>query len=292
MTKVTAEPFGSERYQLAEGPVWLAERHRVVAVNILEGAIVELDLAHGSTVQRARLNEPVGAVAPAAGGLIAATGRRILRLCDAGDNADLTAPLTSDLDQRLNDGKADPFGNFCVGTTSLSGASGRSALYLLRPDGSVRTVMMGLSVSNGLAWTPDGGTMFHIDTPRRAITRWDYSPDGPVGDEPVGTIDLSDLPGYPDGMCIDDDGNLWVALWGGSAVICVTPAGRQVARIGLPASQPTCPAFAGEDGGTLVVTSATHGLKRPSTEDGAVFLARPGVTGPPPHPYRIEGAPK
>jgi sugar lactone lactonase YvrE len=150
----------------------------------------------------------------------------------------------------------------------------------------VRALVPGVTISNGLAWSADGSVMYYVDTPTRRIDAFDYdSVTGDVsGRRPVVTIPESD--GSPDGMTIDAEGGLWVALWGGGAVHRYCD-GRLDEVVEVPAPLVTCPAFAGPDGGTLVITTAAIGLDGPGPESGAVYALRPGVTGRPEPMVRV-----
>jgi sugar lactone lactonase YvrE len=185
---------------------------------------------------------------------------------------------------QLNDGKADPQGRFWAGTKHLEGEHAIGSLYRLGRDGRAVRVLDGLTVSNGLGWSPDGATMYHVDSPTRRVDAYAFDPaTGAV----EGRRELVSFPpdaGLPDGLTVDEDGHLWVAFWGGGALRRVAPDGRVVEEIAMPASLVTSCAFGGEDGGDLFVTSARVGLTDAELRDrplaGAVFRLRPGVRGP------------
>jgi sugar lactone lactonase YvrE len=183
---------------------------------------------------------------------------------------------------RFNDGKCDPAGRFWAGTMAYDQAEGAGALYRLDPDGLARMVIDEVTISNGLAWSLDGRTMYYIDTPTQRVDAFPCDPvTGAVGDR-RSEIHIPPEAGAPDGMTIDAEGGLWIALWGGSAVHRYLD-GRLEQVIELPVSQPTSCCFGGESMDELYVTSARQGLSagrlRAETLAGALFRIRPGVRG-------------
>jgi sugar lactone lactonase YvrE len=180
--------------------------------------------------------------------------------------------------QRINDGALDPAGRFVLGTIAGAVPGGGR---LLRWDGARLDVLRdGLAVSNGIGWSPAGDVMYHVDTPTMRVDRSAYQPDtGRLG-EPRPLAELAG-PGRPDGLAVDDDGCVWVAMIGSGTVLRLTPAGRVDRRVAFPASRVTSCAFGGADGRTLYVTSARKGVApgRPEPLAGAVFAVRTPVSG-------------
>lgn len=162
---------------------------------------------------------------------------------------------------RFNDGRTDRAGRFVVGTMVEDATAARGlsvgTLYRLEWDGSLSTLIEGIAISNALCFSPDGERMYHADTPTGELCSYAYS-DAGVSDRCV-IRRYEGLDG-PDGACVDANGNIWIAIWGGSRVECVTPHGELLQRIDVPASQPTCPAFGGPDLNILAVTSAWQDL--------------------------------
>ncbi len=187
---------------------------------------------------------------------------------------------------RFNDGKCDPTGRLWLGTLSLESAPAECALFSLSPAAPTRTEVTGVSLSNGLGWSPDGRTFYYIDTPTRRVDRFDY-------DRATGSISgrrpfhiFSENDGWPDGLAIDARGHVWVALYGGSRVVQLDAVdGTPRAAIPLPVSQVTSCAFGGADLATLYITTAAQELtaaqhaREPLA--GALFSARPDVAGQP-----------
>ena len=179
---------------------------------------------------------------------------------------------------RLNDAKCDPAGRFWFGTTGLFGGAPEGSLYRLDPNGSCRRMLSGPKTSNGLAWSGDRKTMYYIDSGETSLDAFDYCHD--TGDISNRRTLLKTEGFTPDGMTIDEEGMLWVALWGGSKVIRFDPDKREtIAEIPMPAKNTTSCCFAGEKLDLLFITSSGEGFDEPQA--GYVFVAEPGVRGAP-----------
>ena len=277
----------AERYDLAEGALFDDRTGLVRFVDIREGRVLSARLDGDRLVDTAevRLRETVGAVALAEdGGLLVAGARRLATISPTGDLAFGPELLTEARPMRFNDGGVDPHGRFVVGTLSLSGPVGLEKLLRVSPDGSVETLRDGIQLSNGVGWSPDGATIYHIDTLAKVLSSHSYGPGGFDADEPWVPL-VTEFPGHPDGMRVDAEGMLWVAQFGGSCVVRYAPDGRELARVLVAAQQPTCVGFVGE---RLVITSAIERLtaEERGPADGALFVADVGVAGVPPHRWR------
>jgi sugar lactone lactonase YvrE len=185
---------------------------------------------------------------------------------------------------RFNDGKCDPAGRFWAGTMAYDERPGAGSLYRLEPDARVTRVLDDVGISNGLAWSPDGGTMYYVDSLTRRIDAFSFDPaSGAIGDRRV-LVSIPPEAGYPDGLTVDTEGGLWVALWGGSALHRYVD-GRLDHVADLPVTRPTNCTFGGDDLDELYVTSATKDLspgeRRVQPLAGAVLRLRPGVRGLP-----------
>jgi sugar lactone lactonase YvrE len=196
------------------------------------------------------------------------------------------APVERDVPgNRMNDAKCDLAGRLFAGTTAFDFSPDSAALYRVEPDWSFEHVLRGVTQSNGLAWSPTGDRMYFIDSATQGIDVFDYD----IGTGSAGhrrrlvTIDRDH--GIPDGMTTDDQGNLWVACFGGAAVRCFSPAGEQLGEVAFPVSQVTSCAFGGPGLADLYVTSAAYrlSLERLTREPhaGATFVCRPGAVGMP-----------
>jgi sugar lactone lactonase YvrE len=272
------------RCSLGEGPVWDADRGELIWVDI-ESGVVHLR-SPGRSDERIHVGEAVGCAVPrACGGLALALRKGFAVRPDDGGPLRMVAPVELDrVDTRMNDGGCDPRGRFWAGTMSLRGDTRTAALYRLDGDLTVTCVLPGLSISNGIAWSPNGSSMYHVDTPRGRIDVYEFDPDrGAVGARRA-TIPIAAELGKPDGLTVDAEGGIWVALWGGAAVHRYDPGGALDARLELPVSNVTSCCFGDPDLQTLYVTSAARGAEHEPLA-GALFALRPGVRGVPATPF-------
>jgi sugar lactone lactonase YvrE len=159
---------------------------------------------------------------------------------------------------------------------------GQGAFYRLDPDHSVHRLFGGVGISNGIGWSPDDRLMYYADSLAYRVDVFDYdAATGAIG----GRRPLVSLGGgevMPDGLAVDAEGGVWVAVWGGGVVRRYSPSGELTAEVALPAANVTCPAFGGPDLDQLYITTAAG----PGSEAGALFSCPAGVTGMPAHPYR------
>ena len=186
---------------------------------------------------------------------------------------------------RLNDGRCDPIGRFWVGSMFERTIDNKFTghLYRVEPSGTSSTVESGLGVSNGLAFSPDGTVMYHADTFRKTVWKYDYELEsGRRSNKRVFTRYLG-LPGAPDGACLDASGCYWTACVGGSAVARLTPEGLVDRIVELPLRYPTMPAFGGPGLSTLFVTSLRRDTHIPADQglDGHLLALDVGVSGIP-----------
>lgn len=273
---------------IGEGPVWDAGRNRLLWVDIARGLVFTGELTPDGRVtilDRERFDGTVGAVAVSATGdwLVATAETLVVRTADG---ARRSGPriLAPGQGRRLNDGKADPAGRFVVGSLSLSNDdSTDEILAVVDADGTVRVLDSDLTLSNGLTWTEDGAFLYSVDTLRRTISKRPY--DVSTGTAGARETFLTVNEGLPDGMTIDAEGHLWVAMWGIGEVHRYSPLGELVAVVDVPAPHTSSVAFAGPLLDTLVITTATHGVDEAGLADfpdsGRLFTARPGVRGVP-----------
>lgn len=298
--QLTAVPCAPEPGRLSEGPVWHAERGELLWVDIPAGLIRRAplvaredgsglpDLGPGTTVS---LDGPVGAVALcASGGLLAAVGTSFLRVDDTGVCGEFAAPVLpgDGTPRRMNDAKCDPAGRLLAGTMACDGTPGGGALYRLDPDGTVTVVLDSVTISNGLGWSPDGRLLYYADSPTRRVDVFDHDPaTGALrGRRPFADTGAA---GVPDGLSVDTEGRVWVAVWGAGQVRAYTPDGALHAVVTVAASHVSSCAFAGPDLDVLVITTAAEGLSPEQLAGeplaGRVFVCRPGATGLPVPPF-------
>lgn len=257
-----------------EGPVWAASWPGLRFVDMLAGDVVTLD-RDGATHQRLHVGTVAAAFRPRrAGGMVVAVERGFALV--GGDGAVETLPeLWDDERVRMNDGATDPEGRFYCGSMAYDATPGAGRLYRLDADGSVSVVLESVTISNGLGWSPDLETAYYVDSPTYRIDAFDADLTGRRA-----FVEVRD--GMPDGLAVDREGGVWVALWGGSAVHRYAPAGTLDAVLELPVTQVTACAFGGPDLDELYITTSRQEVaegEQPAA--GSVFRARPGVVGLP-----------
>jgi sugar lactone lactonase YvrE len=270
---------GSAR--VGEGPVWNARSGLLHWVDILAGEIHSAD--PGSRDQRV-ISVPtlIGAVAPRrSGGFVAATSEGFAAVELDGSWSTRVAILG--VGQRMNDGKCDPTGRFWAGSTEMEFASGQGALHVLSGDWRTERVLDDLTLPNGLGWSPDGSVFYLIDTIAAELNAFDVSPDQSAPTNRRLLVQFRPGEGMPDGLTVDTDGCLWIAMWGGGRLVRISPTGQRLLELPVPAHQPSSCAFGGPDLDVLYVTSAREGMRLAEDDPaGSVFAVRGlGVRGLP-----------
>ena len=276
--------------ELGEGPSWDPATRRLIWVDITAELVRRFDPASGED-ERFEVGQPVGAAVPTT------DGRLALAVSDGFAFLDPTtgivqriADVEVDLaDTMMNDGKCDPAGRLWAGTKDANGSRPLGSLYRLGADRMPERMLTGLTVSNGLGWSPDGATMYFIDSPTQRVDVFQFDLDGGEIANRRTLVEIPDAWGLPDGMTVDADGFLWVAFWGGSAVRRFDPTGGVAAVVEFPVSQVTSCAFGGADLSDLYVTTARDSLSENQLAEqplaGALFRLRPGVRGQHPYPF-------
>ncbi|MEM1057932.1 MAG: SMP-30/gluconolactonase/LRE family protein [Verrucomicrobiota bacterium] len=277
-----AELIWNGQPELTEGPVW--HEGALWWVDITRGTLNRLEPGGGRLETRG-IGETLGAAVPAADGRWVCAGRTAVHAFDWDSGAlETRASLENQAEYiRFNDGKTDPAGRFWCGTLGMGGKREAGAFYRL-DGGALAPIFERVSVSNGLAWNAAADRMFYIDSPTRRVDVLDY-------DHAAGTVanrrPLVEIPeerGAPDGMCIDHDDNLWVAHWGGHAVHCYHgTSGELLATVEVGSRHVSSCCFGGANGDELYITAACDlgGRLESPCEGGGVYVARPGVSGPP-----------
>jgi sugar lactone lactonase YvrE len=286
---LVARPASADCYELGEGPRLDPRTGELLWVDIRAGRLLRGRLIGGrlDVLADYRVGAPTGVVTPVAaddGGWVVAAGRGFRHVSATG----AVRPLTGDVSApgtQMNDGVADPYGRFLAGSQVLGGAEPWSGgLYRLDPDGSVSTVLTGVGCANGLGFNPAGDVMYHVDSRRRTLTSYRYDPaTGAASDQRI-LVEFSDA--TPDGLCVDAEGGLWIAMWNGWCVRRFAPDGTPLARVDVPVPRPTATCLVD---GTLVVTSAWLGLdeaaRRAAPDSGRVFAAEVGVAAAAAHTW-------
>jgi sugar lactone lactonase YvrE len=273
---------------LGEGPTWDGATGTLLWVDILASEVHRFDPTSGRDTVLVRTSQHVGAAKPrAAGGVVVNLRDGVGRY--AADGAfDWLAPLGED-GVRGNDAAVDADGRLWAGTMRYDERPAGGRLYRVDPGGEVVTVLPEVSISNGIGWSPDGRLMYYVDTPNRRVDVFDVDSDTGLVARRRQFVDLARAPGFPDGLTVDADGCLWVAMWDGGAVHRYTPAGILDRVVGVPTTRTTACAFGGPGLGDLYITSATAGLDRAKLADqplaGSLFVLPGAGTGLPGHAF-------
>lgn len=274
---------------LAESPIWDASTQSLLWADIMAGDIHRLDPASGQDSVTS-VGVPVGALATRrSGGLILAAGTGFATFNER--TGELRWLWTGGLGDRMNDGKCDPAGRFLAGTLTYARHPGACALYRLDPGtGDVSTLLDGVTLSNGLGWSPAGDLMYFADTPSEQVDVLRYDPaTGEVSDRRM-FADLHDVPGRPDGLTVDSEGCVWIAMARGGAVRKYTPDGELDHVIDFPVSLVTSVTFGGATLADLYVTTSRENFTEAELADqplaGSVFVvASTGAQGLPAGTY-------
>lgn len=265
---------------LGESPVWDSRCQRIVWLDILNNQIHQYspELRNHQVLKIAKTPGCID-LSPA-GEFFAAVEDGFARIDLTSGQIQMLAELEkNEVDNRFNDGKFDPAGRFWAGTMSVSGKSCNGSLYAMDTDGSVSLKITGVGCSNGLVWNREHTRFYYIDSSSARITSYNYDlKTGNITNKAV-VLDISRENGLPDGMTIDNEGMLWVALWDGWKVIRVDPeTGEVLKSISLPVSRVTSCTFGGDNMQDLFITSARIGLSEEELEKqplaGSLFVVK------------------
>ncbi|MFG1946871.1 SMP-30/gluconolactonase/LRE family protein [Nonomuraea sp. NPDC048826] len=277
---IIASPVTDPVAHHGEGPVWHPRWGGLRWVDMLAGDLLALDGRGG--VRRRHVGSLAAVVRPRAGGGFLVAAERELLLAGTDD---LDAPLRSlgeawhDTSVRMNEGGCDPDGRFYIGSMAWDQSPGKGSLYVAAPDGTLTVVLPEVSISNGLDFSPAGDRAYYADTTTGRVDVLDYDPGrGLTGRRPFAVVER----GQPDGLTVDAEGGVWVALWDGGAVHRYGPDGALDAVVELPVRKVTAVTFGGDDLDRLfITTSAIDADRVEEPHAGAVFTAEPGVRGRP-----------
>ena len=275
-----AEQITEPLAEHGEGPCWLAGPAQLAWVDMLAGRVLVTSAATGET-RAIGIPSPVAAIVrPRTGGGLAVATERGVVLLDEHDRASPLCEILEGPGARMNDGGCDPQGRFWCGTMAYDCAPGAGSLYRVEADGTWSEQLTGLTISNGLGWSADGATAFFVDSMVYGIDRFAF-------DNATGTLSdrrrFADVGGgevLPDGLAVDAEGGVWVALWDGGAVHRYAPDGALDAVVRLPCRRVTACCFGGRDLDELFIT--TSRLELPDDVDpdaGSLFRCLPGVRG-------------
>ena len=259
-----------------EGPVWSESWGGLRWVDMLAGDV--LSLTPSGDVDRRHVASIVAAVRPRRAGGAVLGVERGFALEDADGTITHLPEVWTDPGVRMNEGGCDPDGRFYCGSMAYDQRPGAASLYRLDADGSVDVVLTGVTVSNGLEWSPDGSRAYYNDTATYRVSVFDYDAEEGLTHHRV----LTEVKGRPDGLTVDAEGGIWVAFSDGGAVHRYSPDGRLEDVVELPTRKVTACAFGGAELDRLFITTSREGL--PEGDDpvaGSLFTASPGVTGRP-----------
>ena len=262
----------------AEGPVWSVQWGGLRWVDMLAGDV--LSLAADGTIGRRHVGSVAAALRPRSRGGAVIAVERGFALEDADGSLTPLGELWTTDSIRMNEGGCDPDGRFYCGSMDYDQRPGAGAMYRLDPDGDVTEVFADVTVSNGLEWSPDGSLAYYNDTPTHRVDVFDYDREsGLTNRRPF--VRLPD-DGNPDGLTVDAEGGVWVALYGSGAVHRYAPDGALSEVVQVPTSQVTACTLGGPGLDQLFITTSRENL---APEDdplaGALFRAEVGVAGRP-----------
>jgi sugar lactone lactonase YvrE len=281
---------------IGEAPAWDSKHQRLLWAD-LERGIVHAAIADASGSwhenRRWKLAQPLAAAVPrAAGGLIVAAGTAILTLDEEGAVATFTRLQEDPAGLRFNDAKCDPRGRLWAGTLALD-FSPRAALFRIDPDRSIHTVLEGLTLANGMDWSPDGRTFYFTDSLTRRVDAYDFDLARGIPGRRRELVTLQLGEGGPNGLTVDRDGCVWLAVTGSGQVRRYSPDGTELMRIEIGTPGATSCAFGGPNGAQLFITSL--GRRMPDIaralgltdemmtndrpESGGLFVCEPGASG-------------
>jgi sugar lactone lactonase YvrE len=274
---VIAEVVIATRCRLGEGPTWQRDRERLLWLDI-DGQILhslDVDGLHSETALDRRVTCVAARVG---GGLIGAAAGDIVTIEDDGTVRDRIARIPGGSELSTNDGRCDPSGRLWVGTVDRTGMR-RAALFVVAGDGSVRAVREGIGLSNGVDWSPDGRRVYYVDSHERRLDVAELDSDG----DPLRWRSLVAVDAIPDGLTVDAEGGVWLALWDGGSVHRYSSSGRLDAVVEIGGGFVTSCAFGeGRWATTLFVTTASVGIE-PGTPRhrgaGALYALDVGVAG-------------
>lgn len=264
---------------LGESPFWDSGRNCLWWVDIDGGQLHRLDDDYHDSVVF-NTTEPLGsAIVKNNDTFIVALGKNLFELDNSGNTSQLALCPSGD---RLNDAKCDPRGRLYVGSLTYDRTPGGCALYRFSPSEGLVPAITGVTLSNGMGWSPTGEEMYFIDTPTRTIKAYDYDvEEGRIGEERV-LVDFAEVTGNPDGMAVDRAGCIWVVMARAGFLRRISPTGEFLEVIKLPTKLATSCCFGGRDLDRLYITSGTFNLGRPDPDEpfaGSIFALDPGVKG-------------
>ncbi|MFF4094883.1 SMP-30/gluconolactonase/LRE family protein [Streptomyces sp. NPDC001834] len=271
----------SENAELGEGPTWDPVAGRLIWVDILAARVHTFDPVTGRRTVR-DTDQHVGAAKPRVGGGLVVNLRDGIGLYDP-DGAFRWLVHDPEPGRRGNDAAVAPDGALWAGTMRYDESEIGGSLARVSPDGAVTPVLPVVACSNGIGWSPDERLMYYVDTPTRRVDVFDFDGENAVNRRPFATIEEG--AGFPDGLTVDADGAVWVALWDGAAVRRYTPDGSLDRIVELPVRRPTACAFGGTELRDLYISTARVGLDAPHPLSGSLLVLPGAGHGMPGTPF-------
>lgn len=263
---------------LGESPVWDPRTRRLRWVDLFDGVRHHTDpvTAEDEVVET---GASCGFVALADDGLLHARGSVVVREDPAGAHDVVDVDPSGVL--RINDSQVAPGGWLFCGLMGIDRGQrdGTGRLVRVDPDGTVTSVSDGLSVANGMGWSPDGRTMYHVDTMALRVDRLDFDPGTGIASGRRPAFSTEAFGGIPDGLAVDAEGRIWLAHFGTPFVVCTDDTGREIDRVELPVPNVTSCAFGGDDLSTLFVTTSWRDATEQHPDAGAVFAVPTATRG-------------
>lgn len=286
MVSIVAQRASDSVFELAESPLWNPDTQRVLWVDIPSGQLHSGSL-HDSTItdtERVSFGAPITSVSLSSDGGLLVSGQRELMTVDDGGTVRRSPDLLPSVRRnRMNDGACDAQGRLLIGTLALDDSEYQEELLQVAPHGSISNMRSHIGLSNGIAWSPDGGELYHVDSIARKVwaAHYDAATGAATQWRSLFTVDG----GLPDGIAVDAEGMLWVAVWGAGEVRRYDVKGNALSTVRVAAPHTSSVAFAGRMLDQLVITTARSELTRAelslNPDSGAIFLADPGVSGIP-----------
>lgn len=278
-----SDALSQEANALGEGPMWHVKEQALYWIDIAKCLLWRLDTTTHEC-QFWKMEDYIGAVVPrASGGVVVTVGNKVLALdLPAGKTTQLAEITPWNKRLRLNDGKCDQMGRFWMGVADFQKENPQGGLYRLDPDGCLTQMEEGITISNGLGWSPDNKAFYYTDGLRYCIYEYDFDlQKGSLSNRRI-FVQLDETPVEPDGLTIDTQGYVWQAHWNAGKVFRYSPNGHQDRAISLPVKRPTSCIFGGPNLDILYVTSCSQGIGETEVlpyPAGALFALDVGVTG-------------
>jgi sugar lactone lactonase YvrE len=296
MREFVAEPCTTDLFELGECCRWDEVRGELYWVDVLSGRFFRAR-AHGTQVDivaQYQIDGVITALAPyedRRDGWVIAMNQSVAHLDESGKVHELARPEGHQANEvRTNDGAADPWGRFWIGSMAFNEQKGRGSLYRFHEATGTETMFRDVTISNGIGWSPDERTMYYVDSGPGTISAFDVDGRGEISDRRLVAQLNAEEEGAPDGLCVDAEGAIWVAVWGGYQVRRYAPSGELLARVAVSTAQPSCCAIGGANGTTLYLTTAREDISEAvlaaEHDAGRLFCVDVEVAGLPLAPYR------